>query len=317
MSDLIEQRLRELFAADAVAAPQPADLLARTERAARARRRRAAGWGLAAGVVAVAIVATSFWPAPELVPFPHVAAPPTSPVRGPGTISATPGYGPGTRLSLRPVVQVLDAAADTAAKAPDVVPAPGQFLYTRDVGRDGRVLSERWLSIDGAHDGLGFTMETNGNVDRFPLPGCRDGAFISGIQKGEECEPMPAYLPDLPTDADAMARYLDLNNRHLDNDPAQNKTNGVGKNMLELAAYHYLRPAQRAALYQAAARIDGISVVENAVDAAGRTGTGVTWTFSEHTTMWIFDPKSHGYLGSDRATTEQAIVDQVGQRPGR
>ncbi|BEL06990.1 CU044_5270 family protein [Actinoplanes sichuanensis] len=318
MSDLIEQQLRDLFAADADAAPRPADLLTRTRRAARAQRLRTGAWALAASVVAVTAGAFAVWPsAPEPVPFPQVAAPPTDPVRAPGTLSATPGYGPGTRLSMRPVAQVLDLAAGTAAKAADVVPEPGQFLYTRTVGRDGRILAERWYSIDGAHDGLGFNVEPGGVVDRFAFPGCRDGRQISGPDRGGPCEADPAYLPDLPEDAESMAGYLDLSSAHLDDDPAENKTNGIAKDMWTLGSSKFLRPAQRAALFQATARIPGITVVDDAVDAAGRTGTGVTWTFGKHSMMWIFDPKTHDFLGSDVDTTEQAVVDEVGERPAR
>ncbi|MEU4158604.1 CU044_5270 family protein [Actinoplanes sp. NPDC026670] len=317
MSDLIEQQLRDLFAADADAAPRPSDLVTGTRRAAREQRLRTGAWALAASVVAVTATAFAVWPpAPEPVPFPQVASPPTDPVRAPGTLSATPGYGPGTRLSMRPVAQVLDLAADTAAKAADVVPEPGQFLYTRTVGRDGRVLAERWYSIDGTRDGLGFNVQ-GGVVDRFAFPGCRDGRYVSGPDQGGPCETDPAYRPDLPEDAEAMAGYLNLSTSHLDDDPAENKTNGIAKNMWTLGSSRFLRPAQRAALFQAAARIPGIAVVDDAVDAAGRTGTGVTWTFGGYKAMWIFDPETHAFLGSDLDTVEQAVVDEVGDRPAR
>jgi hypothetical protein len=214
MSDLIEQQLRDLFAAEADAAPRPADLVMSTRRAARSQRLRTGAWALAASVVAVIAAATAVWPpAPEPVPFPQVASPPTEPVRAPGTLSATPGYGPGTRLSMRPVAQVLDLAAGTAAKAADVLPDPGQFLYTRTVGRDGRILTERWFSIDGTRDGLGFNVQ-GGEIDRFAFPGCRDGRYVSGPDQGGPCEADPAYLPDLPEEAESMARYLNLSNAH-------------------------------------------------------------------------------------------------------
>jgi hypothetical protein len=317
MSDLIEQQLRDLFAAEADAAPRPADLVMSTRRAARSQRLRTGAWALAASVVAVIAAATAVWPpAPEPVPFPQVASPPTEPVRAPGTLSATPGYGPGTRLSMRPVAQVLDLAAGTAAKAADVLPDPGQFLYTRTVGRDGRILTERWFSIDGTRDGLGFNVQ-GGEIDRFAFPGCRDGRYVSGPDQGGPCEADPAYLPDLPEEAESMARYLNLSNAHQDDAPAENKTNSIAKDMWTLGSSRYLRPAQRAALFQAAARIPGITVVDDAVDAAGRTGTGVTWTFGKYSAMWVFDPKTYAYLGSDLDTTEQAVVNEVGDRPAR
>ncbi|WP_052744839.1 CU044_5270 family protein [Micromonospora sp. HK10] len=318
MSTLLEEQLRDLFAADAAAAPPAPDLVAATRRGVRDRRIRVAwagaAWGAAASIAAAAVAVIVVWtPAPP-EPFPDVAAPPTGPVRAPGTLSETPGFGPGTRLSIRPVSQVLGPAAETAARGPDVLPRADQYLYLREVGRDGRVNAERWYSVDGTRDGLGFNRESNG-MARFLSAGCRNGRYISGTEKGEACTPMPAYLPDLPTDAGAMVRYLNQHNAHLNNDPAQNKTNGIAKDMWQLATSRYLRPAQRAALYQAAARIEGITVVEGAVDATGRKGTGVSWRFGKDTVMWIFDPVSYAYLGTGTDTTVQAIVDEVGQRP--
>ncbi|MFG1738363.1 CU044_5270 family protein [Micromonospora chalcea] len=315
MSTMIEQQLRELFAADAAAAPQAQDLVATTHRGVRDRRVRTAwAWGAAASVAAAAVAVVMVGTAVPPEPFQDVAAPPTGPVRAPGTVSETPGFGPGTRLSMRPVSQVLGAAAETAAREPDLLPRGDQYLYMQEVGRDGRVNAERWYSIDGTRDGLGFNRESSG-MARFGFPGCRDGRYISGAEQGEECNPIPAYLPNLPTDAEAMVRYLNEQNAHLNDDPAQNKTNGIAKDMWHLATSRYLRPAQRAALYQAAAKIEGITVVDGAVDAAGRQGTGVSWRFGNDTVMWIFAPVSYAYLGTGTDTTVQAIVDEVGQRP--
>ena len=317
MSTVIEQRLRDLFAADAAVAPPARDLVATTRRAVRDRRfrvaRASAVWAAAASVAAAAVVVGVVWTPPPPEPFQDVAAPPAGPVRAPGALSETPGFGPGTRLSVRPVSQVLGPAAGTAAREPDLLPRPEQYLYLREVGRDGRVNAERWYSVDGTRDGLGFNRESGG-MARFAFPGCRDGRYISGSERGARCTPMPAYLPDLPTDAEAMARYLNERNAHLDDDPAQNKTNGIAKDMWQLATSRYLRPAQRAALYKAAAKIPGITVVDGAVDATGRRGTGVSWRFGKETVMWIFDPVSYAYLGTATDTTVQAIVDRVGER---
>ncbi|MFD6636817.1 CU044_5270 family protein [Micromonospora chalcea] len=315
MSTVIEERLRELFAADAAAAPPAQDLVAVTRRGVRAARVRTAwAWGAAASVAAAAVAVVMVGVAVPPEPFQDVAAPPSGPVRAPGTVSETPGFGPGTRLSMRPVSQVLGAAAETAAREPDVLPRDDQYLYMREVGRDGRVNAERWYSIDGTRDGLGFNRESSG-MARFVFAGCRDGRYISGTERGEKCTPMPAYLPNLPTDVYAMVRYLNEQNAHLNGDPAPNKTNSIAKDMWHLATSRYLRPAQRAALYQAAAKIEGVTVVEGAVDATGRQGTGVSWRFGNGTAMWIFDPVSYAYLGTGTDTTVQAIVDKVGQRP--
>ncbi|WP_229073374.1 CU044_5270 family protein [Actinoplanes sp. DH11] len=293
----------------------PDAVLSRLRAKQRTRRRRR--FALTGGLAALTLVAAGWWatPAqPDPNPFPQVASPPAGPVRAPGTLSATPGYGPGTRLSIRPAAQVLGAAAAQAARQPDVLPRGDQFFYVRSVNRDGLILNEAWHSIDGTRDGLIFNRESAGLV-RSLLPGCRNGEYVSGTRQGDSCTPDPAYQPDLPTDSVAMARHLaDANRQHTD-DPAQNMTNGQAKTVMDLAGTHYLRPAQRAALYRAAARIPGVTVLEDAVDAAGRAGTGVAWTFSGHTNMWIFDEKEYAYLGMQSETTVQAVVDEVGRRP--
>ena len=77
-----------------------------------------------------------------------------------------------------------------------------------------------------------------------------------------------------------------------------------------------LRSAQRAALYRAAAEVPGLKVVAGAKDAAGRPGTGIAWTYAGGPEMmWVFDAKTHQYLGTPTETSTSALVDKVGERP--
>ena len=94
--------------------------------------------------------------------------------------------------------------------------------------------------------------------------------------------------------------------------------------------------ATAAAIYRAAARIPGVTEVDDAVDAAGRHGIAIA---REDTrlglrTEWIFDASTLGYLGErsvlsrdsamgeagtvfdTRAVLERAVVDRSGQEPG-
>ncbi|WP_370949182.1 CU044_5270 family protein [Amycolatopsis sp. cg5] len=213
-------------------------------------------------------------------------------------------------------VRVLTEAAASALLAPDVEPRPDQLIYTKT--QNPGSVRETWLSVDGEHDGL--VKQSQGD---FPLPGCINGK--AQVVKGDEplpgqfekCKPSPSYLRDLPTDPDEMLAYLLKNHSGADGD-----VNALGKDVASLANERYLRPAARAALFRAAAKVPGLSVVENAKDGIGRLGIGITWptpagsTKDAKPTILVFDPKTGVYLGSrGTAVVTRAIVDKIGDHP--
>ncbi|MEU5562514.1 CU044_5270 family protein [Micromonospora musae] len=211
--------------------------------------------------------------------------------------------------------QVLHGAAAAALRLPDVQPRPDQFIYTKI--RSGDSTNELWLSVDGTHDGLSRQTPAGG-FDNIPLPGCRDGR--AAVTKGgrinprqtEPCTPSPAYLPDLPTDPDAMLDYLNESYRGEPGD-----SNAMGKDVHHLLSSKYLRPQVRAALFEAAARIPGLAVVPDVEDGAGRPGIGIAWSHEGRSGVLVFDEESDTFLGmaDTSAMLEIAVVDEVGQRP--
>lgn len=206
--------------------------------------------------------------------------------------------------------EILYDAAAAARELPDTPPRPDQFVYTRTQGANGYA-REAWLSADGTHDGL--VMQDG---DTIPLPGCRNGQ--SQVYKGnqplpgmvEACEPFPAYDPDLPTDPAGMREYL------MALPGSKDRTNSLGKNILALVGENYVSPASLAALFEAVAELDGLTVEEHAQDGAGRPGVGVSWTYTNKITL-VFDRDSHAFLGvaGADAIVQQAVVDIAGQRP--
>jgi hypothetical protein len=215
--------------------------------------------------------------------------------------------------------RVLRAAATAALSLPDVVPRADQFVYEKSVAGNG-IQHEEWHSVDGTRDG--FRRNVDGS-EAVVLYGCRDGQRVSTkgdqVTGTEPCVPYPAYLPDLPTDADAMIRYL---NEHGNAEPGN--VNAMAKDILFLMQGHYLRPPSRAALFAAASRLPGLRVVPNVTDAAGRPGIGVAWSSDgksgRSTNMLVFDPTTYAYLGvfagaGSTAVLEFAIVDKARQRP--
>ncbi|MGP4021508.1 CU044_5270 family protein [Saccharopolyspora sp. 5N708] len=209
-------------------------------------------------------------------------------------------------------VQVLHNAAAAALKLPDTPPRPDQFFYSKSQNLYG--VREAWLSADGTHDGLVMQY----GEPRSLLPGCRDGKkaatkggeFIPG--KFENCKPSPHYIPDLPTDADGMLTYLKKNSR----DP--NDGYHLGTAIQNMVNESYVRPQSMAALFEAAAKIPGITVVKEVKDPIGRPGIGISFPGSAGTDrqMLIFDRHTYAFLGSEfGATLEMSIVDRTEQRP--
>jgi len=204
---------------------------------------------------------------------------------------------------------VLRQASVAALAQPFVEPRADQYLY---LATRYEVTTRRaWLSVDGIHDSF---ITRDGGPPGEVIDGCRNGqrnVRRDGEVIGHEpCQPDPAYLPDAPTDAQAMLHYV----QSLGGTPG---TNSWAKNVVALATVHYLRPQARAALYDAAALIDGVEIVPDAVDGAGRPGVGVAWSYGGGRTVMVFDPNTHALLGfqDNEALVAATIVDSVGQRP--
>jgi len=219
-------------------------------------------------------------------------------VFGVGALVPTGDGGPATASA----DQILQLAAAAALDAPFVTPRPDQFVYLKAKEPDGSI-SEDWLSVDGTHDSI-----VDNNI---PVPGCRngkqqvvpDGKPIPGVT--EPCEPNPAYRPDLPTDANGMIAYL--------NKIDGGNLNSTGKDMWELFWRSYLRPQTRAALFEAATKIDGLTVDPHAEDVAGRPGIKISWNRNGYGGEFIIDAKTYAFLGSDGlALLQMSIVDKAG-----
>jgi hypothetical protein len=274
--DLARKRAELLAATTATTAPRPA------------RYRHAVWGGLAAAGLAAAVTAVVvLTPADTTVP-------------------------PAPRAETDPV-SILHTAAALARAQPDAEPRPDQFVYTRTRTADGRE-NEMWASADGTHDGLQilFGHET-------AVAGCRDGKRVQQEGHGRtvtsRCEPFASFIPDLPTDADAMLAYL-----HQSTHGEGDTLHDLGNEVVTLAG-GYLRPAARAALYEAVAKVPGLAVRSDAKDGTGRPVLGITWPAEGagrgDLDEFLFDPVTFAYLGSGTtgSVVSQGIVDEVRQRP--
>jgi hypothetical protein len=147
-----------------------------------------------------------------------------------------------------------------------------------------------------------------------PMVGA-DGRIIAGRYESMRCEAIPAFLPDLPTDADAMLARL---NASADAGPDQ--VVAAFNAACDLVEAYYLPPATEAALFEALSRLPGVTVQADVADLAGRHGVAVRATGSSTGQVkegeLIFDPTTYAFLGTDsNAILRRAIVDNPGQLP--
>jgi hypothetical protein len=205
---------------------------------------------------------------------------------------------------------ILRLAATTLRDQPATPPRPDQFVYTKTQTGSGQV-REVWLSVDGTRDGI--VRQYGGDI---PLPGCVDGQ--AAVIKGDEpipgafepCTASPAYRADLPTDAAGMRAYLESLG-------GEDNINSFGKNIHYLFAETYVSPQSQAALFDMIATVDGLEVVQDAKDGAGRAGVGVRWSHEGFDMTLVFDAQTHDFIGisGSDAVVAQAIVDTAGQQP--
>jgi hypothetical protein len=179
--------------------------------------------------------------------------------------------------------------------------------------------------------------EGNSDAEIAALLGCSEVTVRSHCtSQTPECAPQRssgAYRADLPTDADAMLAYLNQQT------PARPASDGPREAWLfgtaaDLIRERYVPPAALAALFGAMARIHGITVTHDVVDAAGRSGVSVGYEHRGYRNELLFDPRTYAYLANrsvavrdvdgvpkgtvsyQEAQLRIAIVDKPGQSPG-
>ncbi|MFI1251820.1 CU044_5270 family protein [Streptomyces anulatus] len=250
-----------------------------------------------------------------------------------------------------PVVQVVrgstaglaGAVADisgAAVRAELPEPGPGQFLYVRSEvswmvtwdGADGKNESyveklhprEVWKSPDGDK---GWLIEAGDKAAG------GDGITLGDPVEGDRTLNSPSYdyLRTLPTNPGRLLKKIYDETGGMGNGPDQQAFSTIGDLLREQVV-----PSKLAAgLYRAAARIPGVVLVDDSVDAAGRHGVAIARTDETDgaRTEWIFDRETYTYLGErtvqtrdaegvragtvrgHTAVTDRAVVDAVKQRP--
>ncbi|GAB2876324.1 CU044_5270 family protein [Streptomyces deserti] len=177
---------------------------------------------------------------------------------------------------------------------------------------------EVWLSVDGSQAGMLHDPDARSDHELLEKP-------TPGIPSNTNYR----HLQTLPTDPDKMYEWL---NSVSEGSSSKDEANFVLVG--DLARESLMPPAQAAALYRAAAKISGVFVVDDAVDAAGRHGVAVARVDDGERVELIFDKKTKEFLGEREvavedlpwgfekgevtgrfAVLERAVVDKRGERP--
>ncbi len=256
---------------------------------------------------------------------------------GPGATLGTAALGTAAPGSAAPITAaaLLDRVAEVAQSKPVVEVGAGQFGYVKTLAQDSDMrinangvptkitpgklhTRQTWYSADGSKSGLVLDESLPGRHETDPN------------QQPSLNDPTYAYLATLPTDPDALLKLL-----YAAGPKEQNKAldSSAFSRAGALLGDQILPPAVSAALYRAVAKIPGVVVADDAVDASGRHGVAVAEQFGDTQQRWIFDPTSYEFLGENEVVTkagpygkagdvlrqtavlQRAAVDQAGDLP--
>ncbi|MFJ6371947.1 CU044_5270 family protein [Streptomyces virginiae] len=247
---------------------------------------------------------------------------------GPGSTMAT-GPALTTRIGAadpQGAPQLLDriSLASSAASASGPAVRADQFIYigsrtantyVKTVGDKSTLVSEelhmrhQWNSPDGTK---GWLIEP-GNTGP-------EGVTLAGRdEKGNVPTPYlnaPTYnyLAGLPTDPDVLLKRIYQETEGHGRGPDQEAFTTIG----DLLRGSYPPAELTAALYKAAAKIPGVVTVDDAVDAAGRSGIAVA-RLDEHSGQreeWIFDRQTLTFLGERSVQVQGESGEQGLIKPG-
>ncbi|NRQ33559.1 CU044_5270 family protein [Nonomuraea sp. NN258] len=227
-----------------------------------------------------------------------------------GILAAQVGLGgsdPGHPLAAPPAdaQTLLKLAARAAGEQRDTVPGRGQYVHTKRLAQRSLYLAdetgavrytkvlvneERWESADVGRPWLSREQAVSATG---PAPRNRwDHGVEDTVYGPASCPGRPAYarLGAWPTDpAQVRAKIV----AETGEDPLR-----IWASLQSLVAESVVRPSLSAALYQVAAGLDGIVLIPDTVDVAGRPGMAVAMDQRDGTRAeLIFDRQTYRYLG--------------------
>ncbi|MGW3493770.1 CU044_5270 family protein [Streptomyces sp. NPDC001020] len=252
------------------------------------------------------------------------------PTAGSGSTVASGPSARGTNVT--PAAVLLDRIATVAASKPAPAVRDDQYVYISSKvayssQSDGPVmrldephLRQIWLSVDGTRPGL---LRENGEDTKLGTEqkgvtvsegdGAGSGRPVTVKPQGHAAptlnSPTYRYLESLPTDPDALLKKIYDETKGAGSGPDQEAFVTIGDLLREQLA----PPKVSAALYKAAAKIPGVTVVGDAVDAAGRHGVAVARVRDGERTEWIFDKHTLEFLGERSVMLKDTRWSKAGQ----
>jgi hypothetical protein len=276
------------------------------DRAARGRPRRAAWAAAGAGLLAAAAVTASV-------------------IGLTGHAGSTGGHITAAKL--------LSKIADVAAQARGQDVTDNQFMYIETKVSTGSPygkpapdqphLRRVWIPVaDLCRPGLAIENGKRFSISDKPTSDMvANGVRLKCPYRGTLNDPSYRLLQSLPTDPHTLLNLIYKETAGAGQSPDQEAFTTIGDLLRESIA----PPEVSAALFRAAALIPGVTVVPNAVDAAGRPGVAVSFSSSGEQSEWIFDKQTsqmlgeidfvNGTLTSKSAIITRAFVDHPGQVP--
>ncbi|MFB6853639.1 CU044_5270 family protein [Streptomyces sp. NPDC056121] len=223
------------------------------------------------------------------------------------------------------VPQLLDQISLAAAESTHPVVKPGQYVYIASKTAntfvktvDGKsalashILHQRqiWESPDGTKGWLvDPAVNSSPEGETLSLPDEQ-----GNTPKAHLGSPSYDYLSKLTTDPDALLAKIYKETKGQGNSPDQQAFATIG----DLVVESYAPAELNSALFKAAAKIPGVVVVNDARDAIGRRGVAVARLdeTSGAREEWIFDKKSHAFLGVRTVQVKKVTEYGVVMKPG-
>jgi hypothetical protein len=193
--------------------------------------------------------------------------------------------------------------------------SPGQYLYL-DIrssrNADGYVRDERtWWALDGS----GEVRNTSTRQDKYPTPA--SGTYAAGTF------PMEVDVSGLSTDPTELVEQLGTGKwaDMLVGEAESERLWEISGILLELPN---TPPDLRAALFEMASRLDGITIVPETQDPGGRLAVALVRTNGPDTRTMYFDPQNHQLMAWTSAhgdgpryweVIDSGVVDPAGAAP--
>ncbi|MFD8027983.1 CU044_5270 family protein [Streptomyces sp. NPDC048231] len=221
--------------------------------------------------------------------------------------------------------QLVDQISVAAADGPRPVMKPGQYVYIASQSADtfvktvddksslaSHALHKRqiWKSADGTKGWLiDPAVNDSPEGETLSLPDEQGHPFEAYLNA-----PSYDYLATLPTDPDQLLEKIYKETKGHGNSPDQEAFTTIG----DLLGESYPPAELYSALFKTAAKIPGVVVVDDARDAIGREGVAVARLdeTSGAREEWIFDKKTHVFLGERSVQVKPVTEYGVTMKPG-